>query len=367
MTFSFPPQTLGGINHNTGIPPPPSSMKRSNSASGNAPYSNNHVRSVSGSRNSLALGRPSQPLFGRTSSGTNLADMGMSSVKRASFANQPGSALKGYASGNLPSRQSESERRSSIYRARPSTAGPMSHGQSFFQQGPQAAGGLRDPRNPKDRSHLARIGQELLDYLAQHNFEMEMKHTLSPNSMKSPTQKDFNYMFQWLYHRIDPSYHGGDDRFTPCEFPDDWAIIAVDPGMIRASDLRGNLNVLDLGTKQPIEEWVQHMLAQDPHSPIAIDESNRLLEVKGRIPPRLYRRSFHVPSAARCMILASPAIELVHAGQTLGFDVVDVWVAKGIHHRLCDATVECGWPAGWGFDGGAAVVGRQFAVLSRLL
>ena len=45
-----------------------------------------------------------------------------------------------------------------------------------------------------------------MDYMTQHNFEMEMKHVLSQNVMKSPTQKDFNYMFQWLYHRIDPSY-----------------------------------------------------------------------------------------------------------------------------------------------------------------
>ncbi len=34
-----------------------------------------------------------------------------------------------------------------------------------------------------------------------------VKHTLSQNITKSPTQKDFNFMFQWLYHRIDPSYH----------------------------------------------------------------------------------------------------------------------------------------------------------------
>lgn len=78
--------------------------------------------------------------------------------------------------------------------------------QSFFQQAPQAAGVPRDPRPLKDRSYQARIGQELLEYLAQHNFEMEMKHVLSQNFIKSPTQKDFNYMFQWLYHRIDPSY-----------------------------------------------------------------------------------------------------------------------------------------------------------------
>jgi kinetochore protein NDC80 len=35
---------------------------------------------------------------------------------------------------------------------------------------------------------------------------MEMKHMLSQNIIKSPTQKDFIYVFQWLYHRIDPSY-----------------------------------------------------------------------------------------------------------------------------------------------------------------
>lgn len=45
-----------------------------------------------------------------------------------------------------------------------------------------------------------------MDYLAQNNFEMEMNYSLSQNVMKSPTQKDFVYMFQWLYHRIDPSY-----------------------------------------------------------------------------------------------------------------------------------------------------------------
>ena len=45
-----------------------------------------------------------------------------------------------------------------------------------------------------------------MDFLTQNNFEMDMKHSLSHNSMTSPTQKDFNYMFQWLYLRMDPSY-----------------------------------------------------------------------------------------------------------------------------------------------------------------
>jgi kinetochore protein NDC80 len=42
--------------------------------------------------------------------------------------------------------------------------------------------------------------------MTQNDFEAEMKHDLSQNALKSPTQKDFNYMFQWLYHRIDPHH-----------------------------------------------------------------------------------------------------------------------------------------------------------------
>ncbi|KAI0155307.1 HEC/Ndc80p family protein [Xylariaceae sp. FL1272] len=205
-----PRETLGSIGLNSSLPQPASAMKRSNSSTGNGgSYGlGGHGRSMSGSRHSLALGRPSQPIFTRSSSGTNLADLGMSSVKRASFQNPPGSALKSFASSNLPTRNSENntnERRSSVYRAHSSNSGPMSH-QSFFQQAPSAAGVAKDPRPLKDRSFQARIGQELLEYLSQHNFEMEMKHTLSHKVMTSPTQKDFNYMFQWLYHRIDPSY-----------------------------------------------------------------------------------------------------------------------------------------------------------------
>ncbi|KAK1672923.1 HEC/Ndc80p family protein [Colletotrichum godetiae] len=193
--------TLGGINYNTGLPQPASAMKRSASGVGaGAPYSNSHGRSMSGSRQSLALSRPSQPMFQRSSSGTNLADIGLSSVKRTSSMRD-----KSFAPTPAPGRSSQDDRRSSVYRARTSTAGPMSH-QSFFQQAPQPAGVPRDPRPLRDRSYQARIGQELLDYLAQNNFEMQMKHTLSQNIIKSPTQKDFNFMFQWLYRRIDPSH-----------------------------------------------------------------------------------------------------------------------------------------------------------------
>ena len=50
------------------------------------------------------------------------------------------------------------------------------------------------------------MSQDLYDYLTQNNFELDMKHTLRPTSTTSPTQNDFNLMFQWLYKRIDPSY-----------------------------------------------------------------------------------------------------------------------------------------------------------------
>jgi kinetochore protein NDC80 len=145
-------------------------------------------------------------MFQRPSSGTNLGDAGLSSVKRASIAGYNPNTTATLKSYHTPG-PSTDDRRSSVYRARPSsTAGPMSGQQSFFQQAPQAAGVPRDPRPLRDRSYQGRLGQELIEYLAQHNFEMEMNHKLSDNFIKSPTQKDFNYTFQWLYHRIDPSY-----------------------------------------------------------------------------------------------------------------------------------------------------------------
>ncbi|KAF4629466.1 hypothetical protein G7Y89_g8674 [Cudoniella acicularis] len=202
-----PRETLGGISYNSNIPQPASALKRSNSMSGPnhiAPFTASHVRSISGSRASLAPPRPNQPQFHRSSSGTNMVELGMSSVKRTSFQNSSG--RKSYAPGSLGRTPAEgSERRSSTYRSRTSSNGPTAH-QSFFQQAPQPAGAPQDPRPLKDRAYQTKIGQELLDYMSANNFEMEMKHTLSQNTIKSPTQKDFIFMFQWLYHRVDPSY-----------------------------------------------------------------------------------------------------------------------------------------------------------------
>ncbi|KAL8678535.1 MAG: hypothetical protein Q9186_005115 [Xanthomendoza sp. 1 TL-2023] len=217
-----PRETLGGINYNSAIPQPASALKRSNSISAlkenlNAPQTAHHGRSASSSRMSLAPSRPQQPSFQRSSSGTNLADLGRpSTVQRTSssniFANVASAPRMSYAPNAMtPHKQStvlnasqSLQRRSSVY-SRPSSTGPMGH-QSFFTQAPIPAGVPRDPRPLKDRSYQAKIGQELLDYLTQNNFEMDMKHSLGQNTLKSPTQKDFNFILQWLYHRIDPGY-----------------------------------------------------------------------------------------------------------------------------------------------------------------
>lgn len=196
---------------------PSSAMKRSNSVSNfhaqHAPNTVQHARSTSGSRMSLAPGRPNQPVFQRSSSGDNLAALG-ASAHRNSTANVFGqSARKSYALGAVTpahaqstSLEASTQRRSSVYSRPSSISGPMGVKQSFFQTAPVPGGIPTDPRRLRDASVRAQMAQELLEYLTHGNFEMDMKHSLTHKSMTSPTQKDFNCMFQWLYHRIDPSY-----------------------------------------------------------------------------------------------------------------------------------------------------------------
>ena len=81
----------------------------------------------------------------------------------------------------------------------------MGH-QSFFTQAPAPASARGDPRPWRDPNYRNKVGQDLLDYLTRNNFELEMKRSLNQKSMVSPTQKDFEAIFQWLYKRIDPAY-----------------------------------------------------------------------------------------------------------------------------------------------------------------
>ncbi|KAK3076490.1 hypothetical protein LTS18_012869, partial [Coniosporium uncinatum] len=165
---------------------------------------------------SLAPGRPAQPVFQRSSSGDNLAGLGLASVNRTSgngmFRSQ--STRKSYAPISTPAPSafngldSTAQRRSSVYSQRPSGGvGPLGGGhQSFFTTAPVPATLPVDPRQLKSASTRAQMAQELGDYLTQNNFEMETHHSLTNKSLSSPTQKDFNMMFQWLYRRLDPNY-----------------------------------------------------------------------------------------------------------------------------------------------------------------
>ncbi|KAG8626342.1 hypothetical protein KVT40_005287 [Elsinoe batatas] len=215
-----PRETLGSISNNvSAIPMPPSAMKRSNSIGHiqQAPGTAQHKRSTSGSRMSLAPGRPNQPVFGRSSSGNNLADFGLSTVQRPSSQNllastgrkslMPGSfSLATSTPGPSQQLSQDTQRRSSVYNSRPSVGhGPAAH-QSFFATAPPQTGMPVDPRRLKDPSTRAQMGQEIMEFLTQRNFELDMKHTLTHKAMTSPTQKDFNLVFQFLYHCIDPAY-----------------------------------------------------------------------------------------------------------------------------------------------------------------
>lgn len=203
-----PRETLGPITNYSGIPQPASAMKRASSSYDmrNAPYTASHARSTSINH---SIQRPAQPNFHRSSSGGNLAEMNMSTRRSVSNGQFGGtghrqSLAPNQLFGSQTPASASVQRRSSIY-SRPSGAGPVHH-QSFFSQPAGSVNGRVDTRPIRDRAYRERIGQELLDYLTQNNFELEMKHSLTSKAMISPTQKDFNLMFQWLYNRIDPGY-----------------------------------------------------------------------------------------------------------------------------------------------------------------
>ncbi|WEW55050.1 kinetochore-associated Ndc80 complex subunit ndc80 [Emydomyces testavorans] len=203
-----PRETLGNVQNFSSIPQPSSALKRSSSVANlqNPSYTSQHGRSTSVAQSASRL---QQPVFQRASSGGNFApDGALSSVRRSTSSNIFHSASarrQSYAPMSMPPPPPppQLQRRSSVL-SRPSM-GPTSQ-QSFFAQTPVPAGVPRDPRPLRDRSFQARISQEILEYLTHNNFELEMKHSLTQNTLKSPTQKDFNLIFQWLYRRIDPGY-----------------------------------------------------------------------------------------------------------------------------------------------------------------
>ena len=216
-----PRETLGNIQNFSGIPQPASAMK--------APHTAQHARSTS----QYSMQRPAQPQFTRSSSGGNLAEMGMSTVRRSGSTNIFASGRQSLAPNQLFGSQTPAsciiQRRSSVY-SRPSGSGPAMH-QSFFLQIAPPATNPKDPRPLRDPSYRHRIAQELMDYLTQNNFELDMRCSLRQDSLKSPSQKEFTLIFQWLYKRIDPGYRfqkGVDTEVPPIlkqlRYPYAWQI-----------------------------------------------------------------------------------------------------------------------------------------------
>lgn len=81
--------------------------------------------------------------------------------------------------------------------------------QSSFGLGGLSLSQSKDPRPLRDRNYQQTIQQDVFDFLVNRNFETEMKHPLTSKTLKTPTQKDFVVIFQFLYKKVDPGY-----RFT---------------------------------------------------------------------------------------------------------------------------------------------------------
>ncbi|SCU84351.1 LADA_0D01222g1_1 [Lachancea dasiensis] len=64
----------------------------------------------------------------------------------------------------------------------------------------------KDPRPLRDKNFQTIIQQEIYDYLHAQKFDVQANHPISLKSLRQPTQKDFVFMFRWLYQRMDPGY-----------------------------------------------------------------------------------------------------------------------------------------------------------------
>lgn len=63
-----------------------------------------------------------------------------------------------------------------------------------------------DPRQIRSHRFQKMAQDELYYFLSTNNFEIEMKQQLTQKTLKTPTQKEFISIFQWMYNKIDPGY-----------------------------------------------------------------------------------------------------------------------------------------------------------------
>lgn len=64
----------------------------------------------------------------------------------------------------------------------------------------------RDRRPIRNRDYKAQMQRELFEYMSTNKFDIQMKQQLTARSLRSPTQKEFVLMFQFLYKKIDPGF-----------------------------------------------------------------------------------------------------------------------------------------------------------------
>ena len=61
---------------------------------------------------------------------------------------------------------------------------------------------MKDPRDIRDRGYQQHCVRSLITFLTETGYD----RTISTKILSAPTAKDFQHIFMFLYHQIDPSY-----------------------------------------------------------------------------------------------------------------------------------------------------------------
>ncbi|ODQ47393.1 hypothetical protein PICMEDRAFT_10390 [Pichia membranifaciens NRRL Y-2026] len=103
------------------------------------------------------------------------------------------------------------QRRSTIGSRRESVLPPSSASGNRYEtpapaHRPSAYSKPQDPRPLRSHRFQSEVQDELYNYLSTKKFDIEMKQPLTPKTLKTPTQKEFVLIFQWLYKKLDPGF-----------------------------------------------------------------------------------------------------------------------------------------------------------------
>lgn len=63
-----------------------------------------------------------------------------------------------------------------------------------------------DTRNSRNRVYMELLLKEVYDFCLANNFEAEMGHHIALTTFDTPTQKDFVFLFKFLYGKLDPNF-----------------------------------------------------------------------------------------------------------------------------------------------------------------